>query len=279
MSSFLDRTRRAWQVNDSLLCVGLDPVVERIPKCVADHERPYFEFCSQIVDATAPYCAAYKPQAAHFGAAGREDELAELCGYIKAKYPEHLLILDAKRGDIGSTAELYAKEAYQRYGADTVTVNPYLGAEACTPYLSYKDKGIVVLCRTSNAGSDWMQKVGEPPMYLRVAQTVAEWNDTGQCMLVAGATYAEELGAIRDLVPEIPLLVPGIGAQGGDLLAVLKNGLDSDGHGLFISSSRGIIYASDQEDFAEAAGSEAALLDSQIRDIRSEIFHNSLNNK
>lgn len=267
---FRDKIEDAWATNDSLVCVGLDPEESRLPTHLCDTPRSYFSFLTAVVDATADFCAAFKPQAAHFAAQGREQELQDLIAYIKTNHPQHLVILDAKRGDIGSTAAYYAKEAYQRYGADAVTLNPYLGKEAIEPFLEYADKGVVILCRTSNADSDWLQNHGSPPVFHRVAQTVAEWNQAGQCMLVAGATYPQELGQIRQLAPEVPLLVPGIGAQGGDLAAVLSHGLDTAGHGLLISSSRAILYASLEDDFAERSADAARQLHEQINEFRSK---------
>jgi len=275
MTTFYARLERIWLQQDSLVCVGLDPDTARLPACLGDCEQPYFEFCRQIVDATAPYVCAFKPQAAHFAAVGREHELAELLSYIKANHPAHIALLDAKRGDIGSTAEYYAMEAYQRYGADAVTVNPYLGQDSVAPYLTYTGKGIVVLCRTSNPDSNWLQnRPGDAqPVYQQVAETVAGWNDAGQFMLVAGATYPEELGQIRQIVGDLPLLVPGIGAQGGDLAAVLEHGLDAQQTGLLISSSRNIIYASAEDDFAAAAGAAAQQLQQDINKLRN---HNKI---
>jgi len=265
-----EKTKRAWERQNSLLCVGLDPDSARLPAHLQDVTAPYFEFCRAIVDATAAYACAFKPQAAHFAAVGKEQELADLLGYISRTYPQHLLILDAKRGDIGSTAAYYAQEAFQRYGADAVTLNPYLGYESVQPYLEYADKGVIVLCRTSNADSDWLQNDTQDavPVYQRVARRVAEWNSAGQCMLVAGATYPEELGVIRGLVGDMPLLVPGIGAQGGDLAAVMRQGRDGHGTGLLISSSRGILYAGQGADFEQAAGQAAASLRDQINELR-----------
>ena len=243
--NFISKLKKRWDSADSLLCVGLDPQIDRIPEVLRSKHSPYFEFCKEIVDATHEFVCAFKPQAAYFSAVGAEKELEQLINYTKNVYPEIPVILDAKRGDIGSTAALYAQEAYQRYGADAVTVNPYLGFESIEPYMNYSDKGIVVLCRTSNAGSDWLQKseTDSIPVYQRVAQQVAEWNEAEQFILVTGATYPEELGRVRQIVGDMPLLVPGIGAQGGDIEAVLKNGLNKESTGLIISSSREILYA------------------------------------
>lgn len=264
---FYEKLQQSWDQHDSLVCVGLDPDADRIPKHLSA-DRLYYDFCRAIVDATADSVCAFKPQAAHFAAHGREQELADLIAYIHARHPRHIVILDAKRGDIGSTAAYYAREAYVRYNADTVTLNPYLGYESIEPFLQYEDKGVVILCRTSNADSDWLQNFDQPPVYERVAQRVAEWNTSNQCMLVTGATYPEELGRVRTLVGEMPLLVPGIGAQGGDLQAVLRHGLTESGSGLVISSSRGILYAGQGADFADAARAEAEQLKKDINSLR-----------
>ncbi len=267
-----EKLNAVWQSQQSLVCVGLDPDHNRIPAHLSQSDRPYFDFCTAIVDATAPYVCAFKPQAAHFAAVGRESELADVIDYIRSKYPHLVVILDAKRGDIGSTATYYAQEAYVRYGADAVTLSPYLGYESVAPYLEYADKGVILLCRTSNADSNWLQNdPNDPvPVYQRVAKRVAQWNTQGQCMLVAGATYPEELAVIRGLVGDMPLLVPGIGAQGGDLAAVMAHGLDSHATGLLISSSRGILYAgeSEGENFAAAAGAAALALKDAINSYR-----------
>ncbi len=261
---------RAWRRQESLLCVGLDPDAARIPQHLLGAPAPYFEFCRAIVEATAEFAVAFKPQAAHFAAVGREDELARLMDFIRTQYPDHVRILDAKRGDIGSTAAYYAQEAFVRFGADAVTLNPYLGYESVEPYLSYAENGVVVLCRTSNRDSDWLQNDSQDaiPIYQRVAKRVAQWNSAGQCMLVAGATYPEELGEIRRLVGDMPLLVPGIGAQGGDLEAVMRHGLDGDRQGLLISSSRGILYAGRDDNFAAAAAVAAQQLRDEINAFR-----------
>lgn len=266
---FKDKLENAWRKQNSLLCVGLDPDIAKIPKFLLTSPRPYFDFLRAIVDATQAHCAAFKPQAAHFAAYGREQELEDIIKYINTRYSDHIVILDAKRGDVGATAAFYAKEAYVRYQADTVTLNPYLGKEAIAPFLAYEDKGVVILCRTSNANSDWLQAQGEPSVFLQVAKAVAQWNISGQCMLVAGATYPDELGAIRHVAGQMPLLVPGIGAQGGDLAAVLSNGLTADKTGLLISNSREILYASPDQDFAEKSAEEARNLNNQINELRS----------
>lgn len=261
--SFYAKLEAAWRHSGSQLCVGLDPDPERLPRCLSDSPRPYFDFCRAIVDATADLACAYKPQFAHFAAAGRTDELRELMSHIRAAAPQAIRILDYKRGDIGSTAHYYAIEGFEHYFADAVTVNPYLGGDALEPFTSFRDHGVIVLCRTSNPGSAELQGLrveGGRELYLHVAEKAAtEWNGNGNLALVVGATYPEELAKVRSLVGDMPILVPGIGAQGGDLRATLKAGRTSDGAGLLINSSRGILYASDGGDFADAA--RAAALD------------------
>ena len=274
--SVYQKLASAWQEQNSLLCVGLDPDIDRIPQHLRSESRVYYEFCRNIVDATAPHVCAFKPQAAHFAALGKEDELASLIGYITTKYPKILVILDAKRGDIGSTAAYYAQEAYQRYGADAVTVSPYLGYESIAPFLAYEEKGVVLLCRTSNTDSDWLQndKRHEVPVYQRVAQRAVSWNGAQQCMLVAGATFPQELARIREIVGDMPLLVPGIGAQGGDLAAVLTHGLDRHGTGLIISSSRSILYADQSRNYTQAAAVAAKALCEEINTLRNNLETN-----
>lgn len=248
----------------SLLCVGLDPLPELLPAQFRNAPAGFRDFCCALVDATAGAACAFKPQAAHFAARGAEHQLAETIAYIRQRHPDLLVILDAKRGDIGSTAERYAREAFERYGADAVTVNPYLGAESVAPFLKWPGRGAALLCRTSNPGSDWLQcHPADDPPYLRVARAAADWGRAGGLMLVAGATYPEDLARIRAAARCIPLLIPGIGAQGGDLPAVLNAGLDEHGQGLLISASRSIIYAPG-EDFAAAAEASAAALRQRI---------------
>jgi orotidine-5'-phosphate decarboxylase len=242
--------------NDSLVCVGLDPEPERFPAALRGRPRSILEFNRAIVDATADLACAYKPQVAHYAALGAEEELLETIRYINARAPGVPVILDSKRGDIGSTAEKYAREAFERYGADAVTVNPYLGRDSAEPFLQYADKGIVILCRTSNAGAREFQDldVGGRRLYQVVAENVArEWNSRGNCLLVVGATYPEELADVRARTGDMTFLVPGVGAQGGDVERAVRAGRRADGAGLVITSSRGILYASGGEDFAAAA--------------------------
>ena len=257
-TSILERLQTGWACNDSLLCVGLDPIRGRLPEVFRQSPGGFRDFCCAIVEACAPYVCAFKPQAAHFGAEGAEDQLAEVIAFIHERYPDIPVILDAKRGDIGATAEFYAKEAFERYGADVVTVNPYLGPESLNPYLAYPGHGIAVLCRTSNPDSEWLQGYpADEPVYLRVARAAVDWNANDNVMLVAGATYPSELARIREVVGQLPLLIPGIGAQGGDLQAALLAGLDETGRGLVINASRSVLYAADDEQFADAAATAA----------------------
>jgi len=199
---------------------------------------------------------SFKPQIAHFAALRAEDALERLIAHIHEKHPGVPVILDAKRGDIGSTAQHYVTEAFDRYGADAVTLNPYLGRDSVQPFLDRADKGVILLCHTSNPGAADLQDldVGGKPLYQHVAQIIArDWNTHGNCALVTGATWPEQLAEVRALVGDVPLLVPGIGAQGGDVEAVVRNGRTANGNGLMISSSRAILYAGSGEDYAQAA--------------------------
>jgi len=228
-------------------------------------------FCCDIVDATAANVCAFKPQHAYFAAFGGEEHLARLIAYIHERHPGVPVILDAKRGDIGSTAEQYAIEAFERFDADAVTVNPYLGEESLRPFLDRHDRGTIVLCRTSNPDSDWLQ--GHPaddPMYLRVARKALEWNTHGNVMLVAGATHLDELAKIRQAVGTLPLLVPGVGAQGGDLEQVIRAGATHDGNGLVINASRSVMYADARDPTAGAARAAEALV-TEIRAAQSRL--------
>lgn len=251
---FHEQLRHAWQHSGSLLCVGLDPDPARLPQAVGDGAAGALRFCREIVDATADLVCAFKPQIAHFAAQAAEPQLESLCAYIRDAYPHVLLVLDAKRGDIGSTAEFYAREAFDRYGAHAVTVSPYLGTDAVEPFL--RRGGAFVLCRTSNPGGDDFQAldVGGRSLYEHVAATVAgEWQRLGDCGLVVGATYPEELARVRALVGDLPVLVPGVGAQSGDVQATVRAGIDTTGRGIVVSSSRAVLYASDGPDFAARA--------------------------
>jgi orotidine-5'-phosphate decarboxylase len=270
--NFIQALRERWTSANSLVCVGLDPEPAKFPARFRDDPDAVFNFCHAIVDATAQFVCCFKPQIAHFAALGAEDALQRLIAHIHAAHPGIPVILDAKRGDIGSTAQHYATEAFDRYGADAVTANPYLGRDSLQPFLDRADKGVVILCRTSNAGAGDLQDLvvhadngmGRP-LYQHVAETIArEWNGNGNCALVVGATWPEQLRDVRAIVGDMPLLVPGVGAQGGDVEAVVANAKTADGTGLIVSSSRAILYASNGADFAEAAGTAAKSLRDQI---------------
>jgi len=259
--TFIEKLSAAWRDQQSLLMVGLDPDSARLPAGLQGQPDAVYQFCKGIIDATAPYACGFKPQIAWFSALRAEDQLEALCRYVRDAYPHLPLVLDAKRGDIGSTAEQYAREAFERYKADAVTLNPYLGFESLEPYLSWSKKGLILLCRTSNPGSAILQTVMDEhgqPLYLRIAALVAEqWNRNGQCALVVGATYPEELARVRERVGDMPLLVPGIGAQGGDIAATVQAGADRNGAGMMINSARAILYASEGENWQSAAAQAA----------------------
>jgi len=261
--TFTEKLEQAWAHANSMLMVGLDPDPQRFPAELQGRPDAIFEFCRSIVDATAPFVCGIKPQIAYFSAQGAERQLEDLLSYVRERYPRLPVVLDAKRGDIGSTAEQYAQEAFGRYQADAVTVNPYLGFDSVEPYLSWSDKGVIVLCRTSNKGGSDLQFIESSsgvPLYLHVAGLVADrWNRNGQCALVVGATFPEELAKVRARIGDMPLLVPGIGAQGGDIPATVKAGADSKGLGMMINSSRAILYASGGDDWREAAAKAAML--------------------
>jgi len=243
---FCERLEQARIATNSLVCVGLDPDFDKLPADLRSDPQPLFAFNRRIVDATLESAAAYKPQIAFYSALGRENELKASIDYIRAHAPAALVILDAKRSDIGNTAAAYAREAFERYGADAVTVNPYMGEDSVLPFLIRPDRGAILLCRTSNPGARDFQDllVDGEPLYKRVAErAAARWNEHRNLMLVVGATYPQEMADLRRAHPALWFLVPGIGAQGGDLEGTLAAGLNAAGTGLLINSSRGIIYA------------------------------------
>ncbi len=260
-TTFMQTLRQRWSDADSLVCVGLDPEPGKFPARFAERPDAVFEFCRDIVDATAPYVCSFKPQIAHFAALGEEAALARLVAHIHHAHPGVPVILDSKRGDIGSTAQHYAGEAFDRYRADAVTANPYLGRDSVQPFLDRRDRGVVILCRTSNPGAADLQDLhvssgggAARPLYQHVAETVArDWNGHGNCALVVGATWPGQLREVRAIVGDMPLLVPGVGAQGGDVQAVVAAARSPDGTGLVVSSSRAVLYASAADDFAQAA--------------------------
>ncbi len=240
--NFMEMLSGAWLRNNSLLCVGLDPDPGKIPEHLRTLKAPLFEFNRAVIEATADLVCAFKPQIAFYAASGLERDLERTIAYIHENHPGTPVILDAKRGDIGSTAKMYAREVFDRYGADAVTVNPYLGGDTLDPFLDRGDKGIIILCRTSNPGAADIQdlKVTGEKLYRIVAGKAArEWNRNGNVLLVVGATYPQELGEVRSMVGTMPLLVPGIGAQGGDIERAVTNGKTPEGTGMIINSSRG----------------------------------------
>lgn len=270
--NFAAKLTKSVERSNSLLCVGLDPGFAKLPANVRDQ----FEFNKAIIDATHGAVSVYKPNPAFYEARGADGvaALKRTCDYIKADYPEIPIIIDAKRGDIGNTNAGYVEYVFDYLGADAVTVAPYMGSESLGKFLEREDKGIIVLCRTSNPGAGEFQDlmVDGEKLYIRVArQVVDSWNARGNCLLVVGATYPEELREVRGIVgPDMPLLIPGVGAQGGDLAGTMAAGLGAKGRGLIISSSRAIIFASGGEDFAEAAGIAAVKLRDEINEYRKE---------
>ncbi len=271
---------RRWQLGN-FVCVGLDSQYDKIPKSMRkglNIESAVFKFNQEIIDATHDLVCAYKPQYAFYGALGESgvSVLRRTIGFIHDKYPGIPVILDAKRNDIGNTSEQYAKEVFDIYGADAVTVNPYLGQKALQPFLDRRDKGVIVLCRTSNPGAGEFQDLlvkhpilGEVPFYQVVAYQVAnEWNVSGNCALVVGATYPEEAAEVRRIAPDLPFLIPGIGKQGGDVEKAVTASKDERNMGMVINSSRGIIFASSGPDFAEAARAKTEELRGLINSFR-----------
>jgi len=271
--NFIQKLEQCWSSSNSLLCIGLDPNWQKIPEHLKTLPEPIFEFCKAIVDATHDLVCAYKPQIAYFAALQAEDQLEKALNYIRETYPHIPIILDSKRGDIGSTAEMYAAEAFDRYKADAVTVNPYMGQDSAQPFLDRAEKGTVLLCRTSNAGAGDIQdlQVDGQPIYEKVASMISQtWNTNHNCCIVVGATWPEQMARIREITGDMPFLVPGVGAQGGDVEAIVKAGQTSDGKGLMINSSRGVIYAGSDENFAIAARKVAL----ETRDLINQ-FRNS----
>ena len=266
--TFLEHLQGAERQNGSLLCVGLDPEPSKFPASMKGDASKIYDFCAQIVDATADLAISFKPQIAYFAAHRAEDQLEKLMAHMRRNAPHVPVILDAKRGDIGATAEQYAIEAFERYGADAVTLSPFMGFDSVQPYLKHHGKGAFLLCRTSNPGGDDLQNQrlasvdGQPLLYEHIAKLAqGPWNVNGQLGLVVGATYPVEIERVRSLAPTLPLLIPGVGAQGGDAVATIKAGYrQSQGvtsGAVIVSSSRAILYASSGPDFAQAARNEA----------------------
>ena len=296
--SFTHTLRQRWQAADSMLCVGLDPDPARIPAHLGTGPEAIDRFCRDIIAATADTVCAFKPQIAYFAAQGAEDVLAGLIAHIHAKHPGIPVILDAKRGDIGSTARQYGVEAFDRFKADALTLSPFMGFDSIEPYFEWAGRGLILLCRTSNPGGNDLQALsvlpagnatGTPPgaqsprqsasdtassaqpekLYEHLARLAAgPWNVNGELGLVVGATFPDELARVRALAPRLPLLVPGVGAQGGDVNATVRAGLDADGYGLVINSSRAILYAGRGTDFADQARQAAVATRDAIRAAR-----------
>lgn len=258
---FIDKLARAEALHQSMLCIGLDPDPAKFPLAWRGDASRIFDFCAAIVEATHDLAIAFKPQIAYFAAHRAEDQLERLVGHIAQVAPQVPVILDAKRGDIGSTAEQYAREAFERYRADAVTLSPFMGFDSIEPYLAYADKGLILLCRTSNPGGSDLQ--AQPlASGLRVYEHIAQlaqgpWNRNGQLGLVVGATFPAEIERVRELAPTLPLLIPGVGAQGGDAAATVRAGWRGTPTGttapIIVNSSRAVLYASSGDDFAAAA--------------------------
>ena len=270
--TFLEQLAAAQASHQSLLCVGLDPEPRKFPAHLGQDATHIFDFCAHTVDATHDVVCAFKPQIAYFAAHRAEAQLERLIAHIRKVAPMVPIILDAKRGDIGSTAEQYAIEAFERYGADAVTLSPFMGFDSVAPYLKYHGKGAFLLCRTSNPGGDDLQNqrlaglAGEPRLFEHIAQLAqGPWNLNGQLGLVVGATYPEEIARVRHIAPTLPLLIPGVGTQGGDAKATVKAGLTPTGP-IIVNASRAVLYASQGADFAQAARLAALALRHELQD-------------
>jgi orotidine-5'-phosphate decarboxylase len=267
--NFQHKVRDVIRAKNSLLCVGLDSVVEKMPASVRSAENPLFAFNKAVIDATADFAASFKVNLAFYEAYGLMgwQALQQTFDYL----PDNVIkIADAKRGDIGNTAAMYARGLFDELGADAVTVNPYMGFDSAEPFLQNEEKGVFFLCLTSNPGSQDFQHFndGTCDLFEQVAATVNSWNTRGNCGLVVGATHPDELSTVRSIAAELPFLIPGIGAQGGDLVASVKNGTDADGSLALFNSSRAIIYASQEENFVDAARNAARLTQDQLNQAR-----------
>jgi orotidine-5'-phosphate decarboxylase len=274
-ASFLERLSERWHGHRTLLCVGLDPDPARLPRHLSGRPDAIFQFCRDIVEATADLACAFKAQQAYFAAHRAQDQLEEVIRHVRENHPDVPMILDAKVGDIGPTAEQYAREAFVRYRAEAVTLSPLMGFDSIEPFLQHPQHGAFLLCRTSNPGGSQLQMldVGGERLYERIARlAVGEWNFNGQLGLVVGATYPQELARVRAIAPELPLLVPGIGAQGGDIDATLRAGLGAGGAGLVINSSRAILYAGSGESFAQQARQVAIETRDRIEAAREQLL-------
>lgn len=272
---FLQKLNNAIEKNNSLLCIGLDSDLEKIPSFLLKKQDPIFEFNKEIINQTYNLVCAYKPNIAYYESHGakRIASLKKTVEYINKNCPDIPLICDAKRADIGSSSEQYAKSLFDYFNFDALTVNPYLGFDSIEPFLNYKNKGIIVLCRTSNPGASDFQDliVEDEPLYIKIAKKVNQWNKKYKnCLMVVGATWPAQLREVRKIAPNMFFLIPGIGAQGGDLEKTLRNGLTKEKSGLIINSSRTIIYASSNADFASKARKEALSLKDLINEYRKK---------
>lgn len=271
--TFLQKLEQAIEKNNSLLCVGLDPDTSKFPTHLQNGHESIFAFNKAIIDATHDVVCSFKPQIAYYSALGVPaiEALKKTVDYIRTNYPEIPIILDAKRGDIGPTAQQYAKEAFEFFQVDAVTVNPYLGLDSLQPFLLYDTKGIVILCRTSNESAQDFQdlSVNGTPLYLEVAKKILSWDkEYHNCLMVVGATWPEEIKTLRELAPNMFFLVPGIGVQGGSVQKTLENGLRKDKSGLIITISRSVLYAATGQDFAQKAREKAIALQGEINKYR-----------
>jgi orotidine-5'-phosphate decarboxylase len=270
---YKDKLARIQKKNDSFVCVGLDSDLLKLPKFLLKNRYPQFVFNKAIIDATHNFVCAYKPNSAFYEAHGEHGilQLKMTCDYLREKYKQIPIILDVKRADIGESNDRYARFAFEYLGVDAMTLHPYLGHEALEPFLKHADKGCYILCRTSNPGAGELQdlKVDGKPLYQVVAKMVANtWDKNRNCGLVVGATYPGELKTVRKIAPNLQLLIPGVGAQGGDLQKAVQYAANKSGDGFIISSSRGIIFAGSGEDFAKKAQIEAKKLRDQINSFR-----------
>jgi len=273
-ASFLERLSARWSAHHTLLCIGLDPDPARLPRSLAGRPDAIFEFCREIIEATADLACAFKAQEAYFCANRAQDQLEAVIRHVHEHHPGVPVILDAKVGDIGPTAEQYAREAFERYRADAVTLSPLMGSDSIEPFLRHPEHGAFLLCRTSNAGGSQLQMldVGGERLFERIARlAVTQWNRNGQVGLVVGATYPNDLARVREIAPHLPLLVPGIGAQGGDIGATVRAGLDGNRAGLVINSSRAILYAGSDESFAQRARQAALEARDRIEAARRQL--------
>ena len=274
--NFLDKLLATSRQQNSLLCVGLDPEPERFPAQLQNMTvaKAVTYFCQGIIEATAPYVCAFKPNLAFFEVLGPKGMY--IFQDVLSAIPEHIpIIVDAKRGDLGNTARKYATTVFDVYGCDAVTVNPYLGYDSVAPFLAFHEKGVIFLCRSSNPSARDFQdllvqeeKGQGRPLYEMIAQRVQSWNKAGNCGLVVGATYPQELSTIRSMCPDMPILIPGVGAQGGDLETSVVAGVDVLGEKAIIAVSRAILYASEDEDYAASAATEARKLRNRINEAR-----------